>query len=585
MTKLEARPRRHEGNPVAAAVRPLEFERYVQLALYVAGWVALIVAALACTLPVLIVIVGGLSDGNIFTAFHFSIAPWQRAFESDQTLNSMKYSVLLALRNPVGIAIAFVIAWYLARNDVFGKRVIMGALWLAFFLPILPVTLGWIVLLDPNYGVLNEVTFYLFGVRYFNIYSLFGISWVHLSLSTIPIMVILIEPAQRFIDSSYEEASTMSGARVSTTLWRITLPLLAPTLLTVFIAGVIRSLESFEVEEILGLPAGVLVYSTRVFNLLRMAPPDESQSMALSTFFLLMLVFLVVSYRMFLDRSRTVATMTGKGGKFLPKQRTRMSYFISAVLFLFLATTVLLPFSMVVLSSFSNLFGFFNIPHPWTVRHWTDVLSSSEFLSALYQSSLIGVVVSVAGTTIYFSLAWFIARNRFYGKSALSLAIWLPWALPGVLLGMACLTLFLNVPGLRAINGSAVGLIIVLLIQGLPLATHMFEASTGQISRELEESSLMSGAGMIETVYRVTAPIIAPMIASVFVISFMMAIKDISTTVLLAAPGAETLPLLMFGYALSGRLEAASVVGVITVLIALVMAVFVIRMGEQNSIK
>ena len=585
MTNLEARPRQYEGSPVAAAARPFEFEKYVQLALYVAGWVGLIVAALACILPVLIVIVGGLSDGNIFTDFHFSIAPWQRAFESDQTLNSMKYSVLLALRNPVGIAIAFVIAWYLARNDVFGKRVIMGGLWLAFFLPILPVTLGWIVLLDPNYGVLNEVTFYLFGVKHFNIYSLFGISWVHLSLSTIPIMVILIEPAQRFIDSSYEEASTMSGAGVSTTLWRITLPLLAPTLLTVFIAGVIRSLESFEVEEILGLPAGVLVYSTRVFNLLRMAPPDEAQSMALSTFFLLMLVFLVVCYRMFLDRSRTVATMTGKGGKFLPKPRTRMSYFISAVLFLFLAATVLLPFSMVVLSSFSNLFGFFDIPHPWTVRHWTDVLSSSEFLSALYQSSLIGVVVSVVGTIIYFSLAWFIARNQFYGKSALSLAIWLPWALPGVLLGMACLTLFLNVPGLRGINGSAVGLIIVLLIQGLPLATHMFEASTGQISRELEESSLMSGAGMIETVYRVTAPIIAPMIASVFVISFMMAVKDISATVLLAAPGAETLPLLMFGYALSGRLEAASVVGVITVLIALVMAVFVIRMGEQNSIK
>jgi iron(III) transport system permease protein len=182
-------------------------------------------------------------------------------------------------------------------------------------------------------------------------------------------------------------------------------------------------------------------------------------------------------------------------------------------------------------------------------------------------------------------LAWFIARNNFYGKSALSLAIWLPWALPGVLLGMACLTLFLNVPGLRGIHGSAAALIIVLLIQGLPLATHMFEASTAQISRELEESSLMSGAGMIETVYRVTVPIIAPMIASVFVISFMMAIKDISATVLLAAPGAETLPLLMFGYAIAGSLESASVVGVITVVIALVMAVFVIRIGDQNSIQ
>jgi iron(III) transport system permease protein len=74
------------------------------------------------------------------------------------------------------------------------------------------------------------------------------------------------------------------------------------------------------------------------------------------------------------------------------------------------------------------------------------------------------------------------------------------------------------------------------------------------------------------------------MIGSVFVISLMTSIKDISATVLLATPGTQTLPLVMFGYAISGRLEAASVVGVITVLIALVMALVVIRIGEQSAI-
>jgi iron(III) transport system permease protein len=143
----------------------------------------------------------------------------------------------------------------------------------------------------------------------------------------------------------------------------------------------------------------------------------------------------------------------------------------------------------------------------------------------------------------------------------------------------------LNVPAFRIIHGTSVALVIVLLVQGLPLATHMFEASTSQISRELEEASLMSGASQFETISRITMPIIAPMIASVFVISLMASIKDISATVLVAAPGAETLPLLMFGYTVAGRLEAASVVGVITVLIALVMALLVIRIGEQTSIR
>jgi len=193
-------------------------------------------------------------------------------------------------------------------------------------------------------------------------------------------------------------------------------------------------------------------------------------------------------------------------------------------------------------------------------------------------------VVAVVGTLIYLALAWFIARHSFRGKAAMSLAIWLPWAIPGVLLGTAFLTVFLNVPGLRLAYGTAAALIIVLTVQGLPFATHMFEASISQISPELEEASLMSGAAPFETVRRITTPLIAPMVASVFIMSFMTAMKDISATVLVATPGTQTLPLLMFGYAASGRLEDASVVGVITVLIAILMAFVATRVGDRAAV-
>jgi len=554
-------------------------------ALRLFGWGCLAFVALVCIVPVLVIVAGSFSEGNPFNAFDASVEPWRRVFESTHTLNSIGYSFLLSLRIPTGLAVAFIIGWYLARNDVFGKRTIMFALWLGFFLPIIPATLGWILLLDPNYGIINSYVKTLASLDrpVFDIYSLAGISWVHMTLSTIPIMVILIEPAQRLMDTSYEEASTVSGAGTITTLRRVTLPLIAPTLLTAFIAGMIRSLEAFEVEQLLGLPADILVYSTRVFHLLRVTPPDEPQAMALCTFFIAILFVLVLIYRLLLQRASIAATLTGKGARLVPRRRTRGSYAVSTLLFLAIVVTILLPFSMVALSSFSRLFGFFNLPQPWTVAHWLSVLDGEEFLGALRVSLMIGALVAVSGTLIYLGLAWYIARHSFRGKSALSLAIWLPWALPGVLLGTAFLMVFLNVPVLRLAYGTGLALVVVLVVQGLPFATHMFEASISQVSRELEESSLVSGATQFETVRRITAPLIAPMVATVFVLAFMSAIKDISTTVLVATPGMLTLPLLMFGYATSGKLEVASVLGVVTVLIAMVMALLVTRIGDRGA--
>jgi iron(III) transport system permease protein len=557
----------------------------VRRSLKLFAWFCLAIVALICILPVAIIILGSFSEGNPFNDFRASLDPWTRAIDSSQTLRSIGFSFLLCLRVPVGLLISFVVAWYLARNDVFGKRTIMYALWLAFFLPILPATLGWILLLEPNYGLINVAAATWLDVTVLDIYSLAGITWVHLTLSTIPIMVILIEPAQRAIDTSYEEASTMSGAGTLTTLGRVSMPLVAPTLLTAFIAGVIRTLEAFEVEQVLGVPAGILVYSTRVFNLLRISPPDEPQAMALSTFFLVILFILVLCYRLLLLRAHMAATLTGKGARLRPNARTRGSYAVSALLFVAVAVTVVLPFAMVMVSSFSELFGFFNLEHPWTTAHWSDVLQSPAFASALRQSLIIGAIVALLGTLLYLGLAWFLARNSFRGKSALSLAIWLPWALPGVLLGTAFLIVFLNVPVLRLAYGTAVALIIVLIVQGLPFATHMLEASIGQISRELEEAALVSGATPLQTVRRITAPIVAPMVASVFIISFMTAMKDVSATVLVATPGTQTLPLLLFGYATSGRLEDASVVAVVTVLIATLMALLATRVGDRAAIQ
>jgi iron(III) transport system permease protein len=98
-------------------------------------------------------------------------------------------------------------------------------------------------------------------------------------------MTIVLAPAFRQMDASFEESARICGSGPVRTLRRIVLPLLKPAILVVAIAGFIRSLEAFEIEQIIGIPAGIYVYGTRIYDLVRWDPPLYSQAMALSTIF------------------------------------------------------------------------------------------------------------------------------------------------------------------------------------------------------------------------------------------------------------------------------------------------------------
>jgi len=546
----------------------------------------LLLVGIPALIPIIYVVGNSFSDAHIGAPWVFSLEPWARVFASHKTLGAIGTSFLLAVRVPIGLLVALWFAWVLIRVDVPGRRIIMYGLWFTFFLPILPLTLGWILLAHESYGLLNEALTKLPFVTgsVFNIESIPGILWVHLTLSTIPIMTLLLAPSLQQLDGSYEEASDMSGAGVGTTVRRITAALILPTLLVAFIAGLIRALEVFEVERLLGAPAGIFVYSTRIFDLLRDTPPDYPQAMALSTLFLIVLIGVGLVYQRGVRRAGRTSTITGRGGRFIPRTRTWRAWVLSVFLFGGLAFTVGLPFFVLILGSFSKLFGFFFLEHPWTSAHWGEVLTNDSFLSATRNTLAIAVIVAVVGTLIYSVLATILARTKVWSNGIVGLLVWLPWAIPGVLMGTAFLNIFLNTPFLIGLLQTLVPLVVVLIISSLPLGTHMVKTAVGQISSELEEASAMAGAGRFTTFRRITLPLAGPTVMSVLVLVFMAAVRDISTTVLLATPGTNTLSLLMFSYATSGRLEAAAVVGVIVAVLALVITTIAFRIGARFSI-
>jgi iron(III) transport system permease protein len=532
------------------------------------------------------VIAASFDVGALDEPYRFGLTGWQQVFANNRTWRSIVASFTLALRVPIATVIAFVIAWLLTRVRIPGARVIEILLWFGFVLPSIPMVLGWILLLDPHYGLLNEVARHIPFVREapFSIYTIPGILWVHLSLTTVPIMVILLAPAFRQIDSALEDAADIFGKGTFVTLRKIIVPLLLPTVLAAFISGFIRSLDSFEVEQIIGAPANIYVYSTRIYDLINSDPPNYPQAMALSTLFLLLLVGLAVLYQLYINRAGARPTIGGKGVRVPPPSRSWAAYLASAIIFFLLALTLLLPLMMLLLGSFNRLFGFFFLPNAWTYVHWIEVFSDPRFGHSTLTTLAIGLSTGGLGVIAFSLLAWVLVRTRIWGRSLLTFLVWLPWGIPGLVLSATLLSIMLTVPLLNHIYGTVIPLILALLIKELPIGVQLMRNAFAQISSELEEAARMSGAPFATIFRRVTLPLVMPMAVSVFLLTFAGAVRDIGTIVLLAAPGTRTLSLLMFDFAGSQHLEAAAVVGVLIAVLCLVITGTAFWLGRRLGI-
>jgi iron(III) transport system permease protein len=536
------------------------------------GCVALALVALVTVTPALVVILGAI-DGNV----------WRETFVENQINRSaIGYSLLLALRAPVAALVGLLIAWLLIRVRLPGGRFIEFAMWVTFFLPVLPVTLSWILLLHPRYGLFNTALTWLPFVHApaFDIYSIGGILWVHLVASSVPVMVVVLGPAIRQLDVSLEEVARVCGSGAFAVFRTITLPILAPAVLTGMLAGLIKSLEAFEVEQLLGRPAGIFVYSTRIYDLASWEPPNFKSAMALSTFMLMVLLLVTIAYQR-VSRRTGYATILGRGGSFRRLRIGRARWVVAGALSLLVAISLLGPLLMLVCGSFMKLFGFFNIPAPYTTDHWAEVLGDPIFLHALWNSLALSAGAGMGGVLVYAVVAYLLVRSRLPGRLIVDVLTWLPWSIPGILLGMSMLWLILASPMLSFLYGSLASLVVIMIIAQMPIGVHMIKTSISQIGIELEHSSRVCGAGPMRTFFFIILPLIGPMLVSIFVIIFISALRDMSTIIFLASAQTQTLSLLMMQFATSSNLEASAVIGVITTAIVVIVALLARRFGLQ----
>jgi iron(III) transport system permease protein len=555
-----------------------------------AQWALLVLLVLVIVGPVAMVVLEGFHVGGPRDGFQFGLQHWYEAL-NDRRLGSALWNTftIVTIRGVIGFVIAIPLAWLIARTNMPGRNALEFGFWIAFFMPSLAYIQGWAFLLDGQRGLLNQwiATLPFIGPALsakLDVFSYWGIIWVHMMSQNVSTLLVLLVLAFRNIDSSLEEAARISGSSKWRALGNIVVPLSRPMLAMLVVMAYVRGMQSYEVEAILGRPAGIDVYSTLVVQMLASEPPNIPGGAVLSSFILFSLIPLIVLQRMYVGRQQ-YTTVSGKM-RMTQISLGRVTRWVAfAITLTIVALQTIVPFLAVLAGSFMVRWGYFSLASPWTLNRWRDVLTNDQFLACLQNTIIIGLCAGIAAALVCFVIAYVLVRTRFPANNAIDFLSWLPWAVPGVLLSLGLVTFVLGIPALRFLYGSTVILVIAVVLFRFPLSVHLLKSGLLQINKELEEASVICGAGRVRTQLGITIPILSPMLIGVALMVFVTAVNEVSGVVLLASTDVRTLSLLSLDYLLGGSpsREAAAVVTTIMVIlcvgVALIARSFGISLG------
>lgn len=520
----------------------------------------------------------------------WGLSNWAEAWQFPGLLASIAHSFeIWSLVTVISFPLAIVISLALARTNIHFSHAIEALFWVAYIVPSIATTFGWAMLLDPDKGFLNTALRLIPGApdQPFNIYSVGGIVWARIMGDGLAFKVILLVPAFRNMDGALEEASRVSGASNFRTLLRVTLPVMAAPIILTLSLQLLRIFQGFETEWILGSRIGYFVYSTLIYKLVRIdTTPNYGDAVVLGSITLLVIAAIIPLQRWIVDRRQYTTVDAGFRPGLIDLGRWRKPVTAAILGIILLLTAV--PAFVLLLGSFMTRIGFFNARPVFTFDHWADVLSNNQFQDAVRTTLLLAVTAGILSPIIFSLLAYVIVRTRLRGKGILDSIIWASASLPGILVGLGLLLMFLTTPFLRPLFGTVFVLMIVVAIAGVTTGVNVFKGVMVQLGASLEEAGRVAGASWIRTYFRIVIPVLMPTMVLIGMLGFVSAAGTTSTIVLLASRETTTLSLLALQYGASGaRLEEAGIISLlilfITLSIALPFRMIARRLGVRHD--
>jgi iron(III) transport system permease protein len=477
------------------------------------------------------------------------------------------------------------LAWVSERTNTPFKKLFIVMSLIPFIIPGILSTISWILLLSPKIGLINIVVKQILGLESapFNVYSMWGMIWAE-SIHLYPLVFLLMSAAFRNMDTSLEEAALTAGSSTVQTFWRVTLPLMRPAMFSVLLINFIRGIEAFEVPALIGVPAKISVFTTKIFLAIHQFPSDFGLAGAYAVTLLVISTVGVLVYGRITRREERYATVTGKGYRPRVIDLGNWKYATLAISFLIFLLAVIFPVFVLLWSSFIPYYG---VPSKELMQKmtWANYqyilnypLALTAFKNSFYLSAGSATLVMLLTSVI----AWITVKTKLPGRGFLDTMTFIPIAMPGIVLGVSLIWVYLTLP--IPIYGTIWVLLLAYMTKYIPYGIRAASASMIQINKELEEASLTAGGTWFQTFRKIILPLLMPGFTAGWIYISIIALRELSTSILLYSYNSTVLSIMAFDLWEGGQYTYVCALGVMMVLLLVVMAATARKLGAKLGI-
>jgi len=514
--------------------------------------------------PVSFLLFGSVWSGTPGGDGHFTLDNYRMVFSDPKTfellVNSLAYAAGSAL---LGVSIATGLAFITTRtNSPFRSQF--------KFIPILPIilpgmvdNLAWIYLFSPNSGLANTWWRNITGFTepLFNIYSLPGMIWV-MGISLVPLSYLVISAAFQTMDPSLEETARIAGSSIFKIFRKITIPLMFPAILSVFLLTFILAFESFETPAMIGLPAGIDVFMSQIYQAVVWAiPPSYGLGTAYASIILVITLTAVFLYRKATSRQERFQVITGKGYQPGILDLGKWKWLGTGILGLYVFLHIVVVFGTVFILSLQPYWDPNNLFGNMTLRNYEIVLGQRNIVSSLINSGIVSIVSATLVVLIAAVLTYLSRRRRIRGAGLLEGFGTLPLAFPGFILGLGLLWTFLTIP--IGVYGTVLVLMLAFLVKYMPQGIRFATGALVQIQDNLEESSSITGAEWTTTVQKITLPLLKPALISAWIYVFVLSFRELSSIIFLVTPHNQVIAAILWDLFVNGSVELLAATSII----------------------
>ena len=512
-----------------------------------------------------------------------SIAAYVEVFTSLTTykvlLNTLLVAIgVLVLAGLMGGGLAFVSE----KTDFRFKKLIRFLVFLEFCIPSYIISVSWIQITSRG-GYLHRII-KLFNPEFqysFSPYSL-GAVIIVLSIHLYPLVFFGISNALRKSSGVLEDAGRMSGGSPLKVLESISLPLVMPSFLSTGLLIFSRTMANFGIAAQLALPVGSEVLTTRIYKAI-----SELDIQSLSVLSILLIaisyIFYFITERWIKNRTfhsnstrqprnQDLLTLGGKGGLTYP------------LVFVFFFVVLILPLTTLVLSSFMKRWGLELSLDNMTIKNYLLVLFENDLMKRAFSNSLFYGVLSASVAAVFAIIIVYFYRYANSKASKLLMSVSsLPLAVPNIILAVGAIFAWINPP--LKLYGTKWIIILTYVVLFIPIIVKQIKGLSENINPEIDSSARTLGIPIAQRIMRLFLPLLFRGVVSGWIISFLIAFREIPISLLLYSKGNETVGVLLFTVqSNSYGLEMTSTIAVLVIIISIIGNVLVNKICEKRFV-